>query len=71
MLFKQLLFRSAARAKVLRGATQLADAIRITTGPKSKPVLIQKQWGGPIICNDDVVLIPGIPLSDGDSHGQY
>ena len=41
MAYKQILFRSAAREKVLHGATQLADAIRITLGPKSKSVLIQ------------------------------
>jgi len=56
MAHKHLLFRSAAREKVLRGATQLADAVRITLGPKSKSVLIQKQWGAPIVCNDGVAI---------------
>ena len=50
------LFRSAAREKILRGATQLADAVRITLGPKSKSVLIQKSWGAPIVCNDGVTI---------------
>ena len=45
MAHKQVLFRSAAREKILRGATQLAEAIRITLGPKSKSVLIQRKWG--------------------------
>jgi hypothetical protein len=40
MTAKQVLFRTDAREKVLRGATRLADAIRITLGPKSKSVLI-------------------------------
>jgi chaperonin GroEL len=44
MPHKQILFHSAAREKVLRGATLLADAIRVTLGPKSKSVLIQKSW---------------------------
>jgi len=39
MAHKQILFRSEAREKILRGATALADAIRITLGPKSKSVL--------------------------------
>jgi len=52
MPVKQVSFRSAAREKVLRGATQLADAVRITLGPKSKSVLIQKKWGVPVVCND-------------------
>lgn len=42
MPHKQVLFHSAAREKVLRGATLLADAVRVTLGPKSKSVLIQK-----------------------------
>jgi chaperonin GroEL len=45
MARKQVLFRSAAREKILRGATQLADAIRVTLGPRSKAVLIEKKWG--------------------------
>ncbi len=40
MSYKHVMFRSAAREKVLRGATQLADAVRVTLGPKSKSVLI-------------------------------
>jgi chaperonin GroEL len=64
MAHKQVLFRSAAREKVLRGATQLADAIRITLGPKSKSVLIQKQWGAPIVCNDGVAIAKEFDLRD-------
>ena len=45
MPHKQVLFRSTAREKILRGATQLCDAVRVTLGPKSKSVLIQKSWG--------------------------
>jgi len=61
---KQVLFRSAAREKVLRGATQLADAVRITLGPKSKSVLIQKKWGAPIVCNDGVTIAKEMELED-------
>jgi chaperonin GroEL len=43
MAHKQVLFRSAAREKILRGATQLADAVRVTLGPRSKAVLIEKK----------------------------
>ena len=56
MAHKQVLFRSAAREKILRGATQLADAVRITLGPKSKSVLIEKKWGPPLVCNDGVTI---------------
>jgi chaperonin GroEL len=61
---KQVLFRSAAREKVLRGATQLADAVRITLGPKSKSVLIQRQWGAPVVCNDGVAIAKEFSLKD-------
>ena len=47
MAHKRVMFRSAAREKILRGAAQLADAIRVTLGPKSKSVLISKEMGRP------------------------
>ena len=64
MAAKQVLFRSAAREKVLRGATQLADAVRLTLGPKSKSVLIQKKWGTPLVCNDGVTIAKEMELED-------
>ncbi len=64
MAYKQILFRSAAREKVLSGASQLADAVRITLGPKSKSVLMQKKWGAPIVCNDGVTIAKETQLKD-------
>ena len=64
MAAKQVHFRAAAREKVLRGAEQLADAVRITLGPKSKSVLIQKQWGAPLVCNDGVTIAKEMELAD-------
>jgi chaperonin GroEL len=64
MAHKQVIFRSAAREKILRGATQLADAIRVTLGPKSKSVLIEKKWGAPIICNDGVTIAKEFDIKD-------
>ena len=61
---KQVLFHSAAREKVLRGASQLAAAVRITLGPKSKSVLIQKTWGVPLVCNDGVTIAKEMDLED-------
>lgn len=58
MASKQLLFRSAAREKILRGASALADAMRITLGPRSK-------WlGRPLVCNDGVTIAKEIELKD-------
>jgi chaperonin GroEL len=64
MAHKQMMFGSVARDKILRGATQLADAVRITLGPKSKSVLIQKSWGAPIVCNDGVTIAKEIDLEN-------
>jgi chaperonin GroEL len=64
MPYKRMLFHSAAREKVLRGATALADAVRVTLGPKSKAVLIQKKWGSPIVCNDGVTIAKEVELKD-------
>lgn len=68
MPHKHVLFRSAAREKILRGATQLAEAIRVTLGPKSKSVLIQKSWGAPIVCNDGVTIAREFDLEDPDEN---
>jgi len=64
MAHKQILFRSTAREKILRGATALADAVRLTLGPKSKSVLIQRKWGAPIVCNDGVTIAKEVDLQD-------
>ncbi len=64
MAHKQILFRSSAREQILRGATLLADAVRVTLGPKSKSVLIQRIWGAPIVCNDGVTIAKEFDLKD-------
>ncbi|POA31563.1 MULTISPECIES: chaperonin GroEL [unclassified Pseudomonas] len=64
MAHSKILFRAAAREKVLCGATQLADAVRVTLGPKSKSVLIQNKWGNPTVCNDGVTIAKRIDLQD-------
>src|SRR5512142_1430677 len=68
MAHKQVLFHSAAREKILRGATLLADAVRVTLGPKSKSVLIQKSWGAPIVCNDGVTIAKEFDLKDAEEN---
>ncbi|HMA41805.1 MAG TPA: chaperonin GroEL [Gemmatimonadales bacterium] len=64
MAHKQMLFQSAAREKVLRGATAMADAVRVTLGPKSKCVLVEKKWGAPLVCNDGVTIAKEVDLKD-------
>jgi len=62
MAFKRLLFESEAREKILKGATLLTDAVRVTLGPKSKCVLIEKTFGKPVVCNDGVTIAKEITL---------
>jgi chaperonin GroEL len=64
MSHKHLLFNAEARTKVLKGATQIADAVRVTLGPKSKCVLIERKWGVPLVCNDGVTIAKEIDLKD-------
>ena len=64
MARKHLLVRSEAREKLLHGCLALADAVRVTLGPKSKCVLIEKTWGHPIVCNDGVTIAKEFELKD-------
>jgi chaperonin GroEL len=64
MAYTRVLFRSQAREKVLNGVNTLADAVRVTLGPKSKCVLIQKRFGLPIVCNDGVTIAKEMRLED-------
>jgi chaperonin GroEL len=65
---KQLLLESDAREKILDGATALADAVRVTLGPKSKCVLIERKWGKPLVCNDGVTIAKEFELPDHDEN---
>ncbi|MGO9058357.1 MAG: chaperonin GroEL [Candidatus Binataceae bacterium] len=64
MANKEILFRSEAREKLLRGALKLADAVRVTLGPTSKCVLIQRRFGVPTVCNDGVTIARELELKD-------
>jgi chaperonin GroEL len=64
----QILFRDDARAKLLAGASMLADAVRVTLGPKSKSVLIEKKFGAPLVCNDGVTIVKEVHLADHDEN---
>ncbi len=64
MAQKKVLFRSEARERILRGATKLADAVRVTLGPRSKAVLMERKWGAPLVCNDGVTIAKEFELGD-------
>jgi chaperonin GroEL len=61
---KQILFDEAARKKVLKGVTTLADAVSVTLGPKGRNVLIDKKFGSPTVTKDGVTVAKEIDLLD-------
>ena len=64
MSHTQMLFRSQAREKILRGVNAVADAVRVTLGPRSKCVLIERKFGAPLVCNDGVTIAKETNLED-------
>ena len=61
---KQILFDEAARKKILKGVTTLADAVSVTLGPKGRNVLIDKKFGSPTVTKDGVTVAKEIDLPD-------
>jgi chaperonin GroEL len=61
---KQIKFSEDARAKIRKGIDVLADAVKVTLGPKGRNVVLDKGFGGPTITNDGVTIAKEIELSD-------
>lgn len=61
---KQIMFSDEARQKLFSGVQQLADAVRITMGPKGRNVILEKSYGSPTITNDGVTIAKEIELKD-------
>jgi chaperonin GroEL len=64
MAAKELLFNTDARAKLKRGVDQLAEAVRVTLGPKGRNVVIDKKFGSPTVTKDGVTVAKEVELSD-------
>jgi chaperonin GroEL len=64
MAAKLIAFDEDARRALERGMNQLADAVKITLGPKGRNVVIEKKWGAPTITNDGVSIAKEIELED-------
>jgi chaperonin GroEL len=62
MAAKEILFDESARRALERGANQLADAVKVTLGPKGRNVVIDKKFGSPTITNDGVTIAKEIEL---------
>src|SRR5579862_7104577 len=61
---KQLLFDVEARAHLKRGVDRVADAVKITIGPKGRNVVLDKKFGSPTITNDGVTIAKEIELEE-------
>src|SRR5829696_1465872 len=61
---KQLLYSEAARASILRGVNQLADAVKATLGPKGRNAILDKKFGAPTITKDGVTVAKEIELKN-------
>ena len=61
---KQIVFEEDARKALLRGIDAVADAVKVTLGPKGRNVILQKKFGAPQIVNDGVTIAKEIELQD-------
>ncbi|MGE1237043.1 chaperonin GroEL [Bacillus altitudinis] len=62
---KDIKFSEEARRAMLRGVDALADAVKVTLGPKGRNVVLEKKFGSPLITNDGVTIAKEIELEDG------
>src|SRR5688500_15859387 len=61
---KQIIFRDDSRQAILRGVNKLAEAVKVTLGPKGRNVVLEKKFGGPTITKDGVTVAKEIELKD-------
>src|SRR5438132_1067818 len=61
---KQITYSDASRQAILRGVNQLADAVKVTLGPRGRNVVLEKKYGGPTITKDGVTVAKEIELKD-------
>jgi chaperonin GroEL len=61
---KDIVYREDARAAILRGVNALADAVKVTLGPRGRNVILDKKWGSPTITKDGVSVAKEIDLQD-------
>jgi chaperonin GroEL len=64
MAAKQIVYSENSRQAILRGVNQLADAVKVTLGPKGRNVVLEKKFGGPTITKDGVTVAKEIELKD-------
>lgn len=62
---KKIVFQEEARKSLLKGIDAVADAVKVTLGPKGRNVILEKKFGAPLIVNDGVTIAKEIELKDG------
>ena len=65
---KKIYYEVQAREKVLAGAKQLYDAVKVTFGPKGQNVIIEKEYGAPVITHDGVTVAEAVELGADEEH---
>jgi chaperonin GroEL len=65
---KQLMFDEEARRAILRGVDKLANAVKVTLGPRGRNVVLDKKWGAPTITKDGVTVAKEIELKDSNEN---
>src|SRR5919108_1981924 len=61
---KEVLFGAEARRALERGVDRLANAVRITLGPRGRNVVLEKKWGAPVITNDGVTIAKEVEVDE-------
>ncbi|MCB9674987.1 MAG: chaperonin GroEL [Alphaproteobacteria bacterium] len=61
---KEIIFDTEAKNKILAGVDTLANAVKVTLGPKGRNVVIEKSWGAPVVTKDGVTVAKEVELSD-------
>src|SRR3954454_9401131 len=64
MAAKDIIFDESARARILTGVNTLADAVKVTLGPRGRNVVLERSWGAPTITKDGVTVAKEIELSN-------
>jgi chaperonin GroEL len=64
MAAKQIVYSENSRQAILRGVNQLADAVKVTLGPRGRNVVLEKKFGGPTITKDGVTVAKEVELKD-------
>src|SRR5271168_1147580 len=62
MSAKQIVYSRGARSRILHGMNLLADAVKVTLGPKGRNVVIEKSWGSPVVTKDGVTVAKEVEL---------